>query len=101
MTRELVDEDETRRELHAVVAKDDDGVFFVDYLSIHEDACDPEDDVVTFLGVHRDLVAQRIGSSRAFRVLWQRTGGCGATTIGMSSLCEIRGWHLLVALGSS
>lgn len=54
------DPQETLRELDGTVSKDDDGVWFVDYLRIQRDACDDYSETVEFLIRHRKLISERL-----------------------------------------
>jgi hypothetical protein len=60
MQRELLDSKETFREREGIISKDEDGMFFVDYLKIHNDACDHYFEAVQFLQIHQDLIIKRL-----------------------------------------
>ena len=60
MQRELLDSKETHRELEGVISKDEDDMYFVDYLSIYNNACEHYIEVLQFLQTHRDLIINRL-----------------------------------------
>jgi len=45
-------------ELKHVISKDDDGIWFVDYLRIHRDAVEDNGDALRFLIRHRDVISE-------------------------------------------
>lgn len=51
---------ETLQELNGVISRDDDNVWFVDYLRIHSDACEHHCEAVEFLIRHHELISERL-----------------------------------------
>ena len=73
---EAVDEKWVAQELRHLVRKDDDGCYFIDYLSIHSDNYDDELDVIEFLQRHKLLIEKRLsqfrGNSAESKYWWMR-----------------------------